>query len=184
MKQRTNIFFVAAIALCLGGCGLTLPRYEGDPANNQALKAAEAKPLQLGAFAPANKKLGRISIRANPVRSPYSGDMAGYLREALRMELDKASMLATESHTELSGTITALDIDAASGSGTGALAVHFMVTSQGQTVYDKTLAVNKAWESSFIGAVAIPRAAAAYPAMVKDLIGKLVTDPDFVSAIR
>lgn len=183
--KKILVSTVSALAiLSLGGCGITLPTYEADPTTYQALKKADAKPVKVGEFTPATAKLGSLSIRTNPVKSPYPGTIIDYLEEALKIELDKAGLLSNESATEISGTVTSLDVDAASGTGTGELTVHFLITRAGQTVYDKSLKIDKTWDSSFMGAVAIPAAAAGYQAMARDLIQKLVSDPDFIKAIH
>ena len=54
----------------------------------------------------------------------------------------------------------------------------------GVVVYDKTHNVVHEWESSFIGALAIPAAMQGYAAAVQKLTGQLFADPAFVQATR
>jgi hypothetical protein len=50
-------------------------------------------------------------------------------------------------------------------------------------VYEKEIAAEASWESSFVGAIAIPAAMNQYGALYKTLVSKLVDDPDFRRAL-
>ncbi|NLA68351.1 MAG: hypothetical protein GX856_08945 [Gammaproteobacteria bacterium] len=52
----------------------------------------------------------------------------------------------------------------------------------GEVVYDRTLRVDHEWDSSFLGAIAIPTAFDNYAAAVQKLLQALFTDPGFVAA--
>lgn len=47
-----------------------------------------------------------------------------------------------------------------------------------------TLSVRHEWESSFLGAIAIPNAVANYAPAVQKLLAELLADPAFRAAIR
>ena len=64
------------------------------------------------------------------------------------------------------------------------VSAHFQVMHAGQTVFDKTLKDEHTWESSFIGAVAIPRALNEYQPGYANLLGQLYKDRDFLRACR
>jgi len=66
----------------------------------------------------------------------------------------------------------------------GVIAARFTVQRAGQRRYEKTHRVQHEWEGAFAGAVAIPNAANNYPVMVQKLITKLVSDPDFIQALK
>jgi len=57
------------------------------------------------------------------------------------------------------------------------------VLRDGKQVCDKVLTVEDSWDSSFMGAVAIPRAQEHYSALYPKIIAKLVTDADFRLAL-
>lgn len=67
--------------------------------------------------------------------------------------------------------------------GTAPLAARFVVTRGGSVNYDRELKVDASWESSFIGAVAIPAAATQYEALYRKLVGALIDDADFRKAV-
>ncbi|HTP94982.1 MAG TPA: hypothetical protein VMK05_03985, partial [Burkholderiales bacterium] len=74
-------------------------------------------------------------------------------------------------------------VDAAIGTGTARLAARFTVRNGGRLVYDKEIAADASWESSFLGAVALPAAINQYGALYKTLVAKLIDDPDFRRAL-
>ena len=89
------------------------------------------------------------------------------------------------SPAEITGTLIRNNIDAGGFStASGQMEARFVVKRGDQVRFDKVKSVTHQWESSFVGAVAIPAAANNYPIMVQKLIGQLVTDPDFVKALR
>lgn len=69
------------------------------------------------------------------------------------------------------------------GTGTGRLAARFQVLRAGQMVFDKELSVDPAWESSFLGAAAIPAAMNHYETMYKSLVAQLIDDADLRKAM-
>jgi hypothetical protein len=75
-------------------------------------------------------------------------------------------------------------VDAAIGEGKGALAARFVVVKAGKVVYDKELRAEAKWESSFVGAVAIPRAVNEYTTLHRQLVTKLLDDPQFRVAVK
>ncbi|BEV14039.1 hypothetical protein HBDW_08270 [Herbaspirillum sp. DW155] len=59
-------------------------------------------------------------------------------------------------------------------------AARFVVRQGDATVYDKVLSIQRKWESSFVGAVAVRDAITQYGAMFQRLQRKLFDDPDFL----
>ncbi|MBK8400156.1 MAG: hypothetical protein IPL29_03550 [Propionivibrio sp.] len=74
-------------------------------------------------------------------------------------------------------------MDAAIGTGTARLGANFTVDKAGQRLFEKTLSVDSRWDSSFVGAIAIPEAMNQYTALYKELAGKLFDDRDFRSIL-
>ena len=52
------------------------------------------------------------------------------------------------------------------------------------TKYDQVKSIHDVWDSSFMGAIAIPRAQERYPIMVQKLLAELYTDPAFMGALQ
>ena len=68
--------------------------------------------------------------------------------------------------------------------GTARLAARFKVQKAGKLVYDRELAVDARWKSSFVGIEAVPTAMNEHAGLVPKLIGKLLADPAFIAATR
>ncbi len=126
-----------------------------------------------------------LQLRANTMTSPVGKNYGDYIAEALRQELELAKLYNPQSGVEISGTLLKNNIDAGGiSTNAGQIEARFVVTANGQVRFDKVKRIEKKWDSSFVGAVAIPLAANNYPVMVQSLVAALVTDPDFVKAIR
>lgn len=50
--------------------------------------------------------------------------------------------------------------------------------------YPRTIRIENSWESSFMGAIAIPAAISGYSATVQKLLGELSADPEFRRATQ
>jgi len=181
----------AAIAMCsvtMVGCmSVKLPAPTANPENVQALKASGIAPATTGKFALAPGKDASLDTTVGGLRgsslTPASGTFSQYLRDEIVAELKAAGLYDEGSNSVIEAQLLDSQVDAAIGTGTGRLAAHFTVTRAGKKVYDKDLAVDAKWDSSFVGAVAIPAAMNQYGALYKSLAGKLFADPDFRAAL-
>jgi hypothetical protein len=180
---------LGASLAALSGCaqvklGAPVPSIE----NLQKAKAAVPTPLTIGDFTVDAGKEGAsmdagVSIRSNTVSSPVGGSFARYLQETLSMELKAAGLLSPSSDTLVRGALTDSQLDAGASQGKGALAARFMVERAGRSIYDQVLRVESTWDSSFVGAVAIPAAINQYTLLYRKLVGRLLDDPSFRAAI-
>jgi hypothetical protein len=153
-----------------------------------ALRTAPLAPAAMGSFRldasrPAAEDQS-ISMRgSNTVSSPVGGSFAQYLRESVKVELEAAGLYDPAASAVISGTLTRSAADAAVGTGKAQLGARFQVTRNGVVKFDQELAVDDSWESSFVGATAIPLAAAHYEGLYRKLAAKLLTDPGFRTAM-
>lgn len=192
MIQTTSTRLLGAIVLAaaalLTGCArIPLGAPVASVDNIQKAKGLGMAPVAIGEFKPEAGKDAKLdntlSIRSNAVYSPINESFAQYLKETLRVELAAAGLLDPASATSIRGDLTASQLDAPIGQGTGALAARFVVARAGRTLYDKELKVNSTWESPFIGAVAIPAAVNEYSALHRKLVAMLLADPAFRTAV-
>ncbi len=172
--------------LALGGCTMMAPKYTAALPNVELLKDSGIQPVKVGAFtsesAPDNPK--SISLRGSSLASPYNDSYADYLSEALKQELSLAGKLAPDAQIEVSGVLKKNDINIPLSTGTGDIAARFVVTRGGTVRYDQVKSVHDQWDSSFVGAVAIPRAKDQYPELVHKLLAELYADPAFIQAAK
>ncbi len=188
VKFDMNTKGVAALAMAvaLTGCAVKAPPYDPSINNVTVLKRSGGNPVSLGAFtvAAAAKGASSISLRGSPLQSPVGDNYAAYLADAIKKELDLAKLLNTGSKLEVSGSLIGTDVDTAMGTASGYIEARFVVKKDGQVTYDKTQRGSASWESSFIGAIAIPAAQQNYPRVVQDLLAKLYSDVEFQSALK
>ena len=64
------------------------------------------------------------------------------------------------------------------------VAARFVLRRGEDVVFDKEIAARAEWESSFIGALAIPAGMQGYVSAVQKLAGALFADPEFQAATR
>ena len=166
------------------GCTLVAPKYTASIANVQKLKTAGEISPKVGTF---NGDIARksISLRGSPLTSPYDGSFANYLSEALVQELTLAGKLKPQSNVEITGTLLQNSLlTGLTGMGEGIIQAQFVVKKDGVVKYDQIKTANTTWPTSFVGAVAIPRAQQEYPNLVQALLTQLYADPSFLNALK
>ena len=166
-------------ALLMSACTIQAPHYTPSPGNVSILKKG-TKSATLGEFK-ATKTDTAISLRGTKLNSPYNNSYAEYLKSAITQELEKAQLLSANSSIIIEANILENDLDASGFSlGEGVIQVEFIITNAGQEVYRNTLIEKIEWESSFIGAIAIPNAQLSYPRLIEKLLNALYKDEKFM----
>ncbi|WP_394788220.1 hypothetical protein [Rhodoferax sp.] len=153
----------------------------------ETLKKSGADKVSVGTITPTANMQGAaaIQLRASSMRTPVGKNYGDYIAAALRTELEMAKLYAPQSETSISAVLIKNNIDAGGFSTSqGQIEARFTVKRGDQVRFEKTKSISHQWESSFAGAVAIPLAANSYPVMVQMLIDKLITDPDFINALK
>jgi len=189
ISATVRLAAAAAVTLSMFGCAtVKMPVPASANADNvTALHNAGLVPAKAAAFTLAPGKPAAMDKTLDGLRGssvePENGSFAKTLREQLVVDLKAAGLYDDASNAVISGQLTDSMVDAAIGTGTGRLGAHFTVTRDGMSVYDKTLVVDAKWESSFMGAIALPTAIQQYGALYRTLAGKLFADPDFQKAL-
>jgi hypothetical protein len=117
--------------------------------------------------------------------APPGGSFAAYLESALRADLSELRLLNPAAPTRIDATLLKNDFDVSGISvGTGFMQVRLVVTRAGQTRLDKTYSADTRFDSHLAANVAVPRAQAEYPALVRRLLQTVYADPDFQSALN
>lgn len=147
-----------------------------------ALGVMDVGEFRLDASQPASLDRG-VSVRSNMVRSPVQDSFAQYLRETLRVELQSAGLLDPKADAVVSGSLLESSVEAPVGTGKATLSARFVVTRAAVVRYDRVLATSTQWDSPFIGVSAIPQAAGQYESLYRKLIGMLLEDPAFRTAV-
>lgn len=186
MNRATLLILVLMASMSAVGCSMVAPKYTASLESVQKIKDSDAGTVNVGSFqsTPAKDNQESISLRGSSLLSPY-GSYASYLAEALRQELSLAGKLAPDAQVQVTGTLQKNDIDIPPvGSGHGDITARFVVARAGVSKYDEVKTAHDEWDSSFVGAVAIPRAQQEYPILVQKLLAVLYADPAFFEALK
>lgn len=178
-----RIAFLGAAILLQAACAtIKVPEY-APSYDNVHLLASVRQPIGVDLFTRQADSVGKISLRADTLISSQGDNLNDYLQHALQSELEKAQLFSNDSPVRLSANIRENTMDADIEQGHGHIAAQFVVRKENKILYSKAIRVDETWDSSFIGAIAIPRAAAAYPALARKLLHQLFSDPDFIAAL-
>lgn len=182
IKGAALLATVAVVA----GCANPAPPYQASIDNVQTLQRAGSSKVKLGSFTAKAGAVGAqsITLRAMSMTSPVGADFGAYLGEAVKQELTLAKRLDPASAIEVSGVLLGNDIDTAMGTASGYAEAQFVVSKDGQVRFSKTKRGEQSWESSFVGAIAIPKAQQSYALIVQQLLTSLYKDPEFTEALK
>lgn len=169
----------------LSACSMNTVQYQPDLNLVNDMKDSNLKDMHTTGITVNNKSLNHISIRGTAMISTYDKSYAKYLEIALQEQLQQAKLYNPLSATSISGELLTNKVNAAGFSvGTAEISVRFEVTSANEIIFNKVVTVSHEWDSSFVGAIAIPNAQNNYPIAVQKLIAKLMTDKDFISSVH
>lgn len=180
------LFGTLMVAVALSGCALSVPNYSPRYEVIDQLKKKSIDKLAVGDFQPSDPKadVNHITLRGSPL-SPESGTYADYLENALRADLGEVGVYDPASGTRLDATLLKNDIDVSGFStGTGVIEVRLSVSRQSRISFEKTYMANTQFDSSFVGAVAIPKGQAEYPNLVRTLLQQIYLDAAFIEAVK
>ncbi len=181
-----RILFAICAALTISACSSPMPAHTASVGSIKALRQSSIQGVAVGSFKLAEGKPENIdqSIASrSQTLVPQQGSISGYLRDALSTELKAAGKLDPDSAVSVSGELTQSELNTNMGTADGTLGARFSVQG-GAQAYEKELSVRHQWESSFVGAIAIPKALQEYMALYEKLLRKLFSDPDFVNATQ
>ncbi|NZA28304.1 hypothetical protein H0E84_18165 [Luteimonas sp. SJ-92] len=187
MLAAIRFLLPAVAALSLAACvSMPAPTYQPSVDISDALLKSEVTQMQVAAFGAApGVENNSLSVRGSRLTTGSDGTYAGYLREALVNELKAGGRYDGDSDVRISGTLTHNELNGAGIKiGTALVGARFQVERDDAMVYDKALQTAHEWESSFVGAIAIPAAFDNYATAVQKLLLELLTDPDFLEATR
>lgn len=175
---------VALALLLLAGCvSMPAPAYQAGIGNTERLMRLSMGPVALGPFDAAPGADRPLNVRGSHLQGGSDGSFAAYVREAFATELSTAGRLDANARTRITGTLLHNDLHASTAGGGARIRMRFRVERDGETAYDREIDAEHGWESSFIGAIAIPAAMDSYAGTVQKLIGQLLDDPAFQEAV-
>ena len=179
---------LAALALAIAsGCTHMAPAYSSPVANVDAAAKLPA-PVAVGTFtfkAGEEAKLNNVGARADSYNAPTHGSYAEYIQEGAKSDLRTAGKLSDSAPRVLTGVVERNDLSAAGMNTNDAhITVRFKLAQGSRVDYEKAVTADNEWESSFLGAIAIPRAIQNYVVTVQKVLLQLYTDPEFSGALK
>ena len=177
--------FVILFALVLThGCSTMAPQYQPDFELVNTLKDVDLEKMQVGKFTSASSSIDRVTVRGGSLVSPFNESYSAYLENALSEELKQSELWGSGADIIITGELLQNDLDGSGFSvGEADLSARFEVSKEGGEVYRKVHTIHHEWDSSFIGAVAIPNAINNYPIAVQKLIGEFLLDIELLKAV-
>lgn len=184
---RNRAAVLACIAVLTTGCAsFVAPTYSPDYPTLDRLKTGQLDKVTVGTFQPQDPQapVNKITLRGASLATAQ-GTFAQYLESAMRSDLNELRLLDPNASTRIDATLLKNDIDVSGFStGTGVISVALTVSKRGTKVLEKTYTANTQFESSFAGAVAIPKGMNEYPTLVRTLLQTIYSDAAFINAIK
>lgn len=177
----------ATLSLLLTGCStLVAPSYSADYSLVDSIKRQGLTKTSVGKAQPDDikAKVNQITLRASPLTA---GDttFAGYVGNALASDLKDAGLFDANAPRRIDIVLLANNIDVSGFSqGSGQIEIELTVTNAGNILLRKKYSAQTKFESSFAGAIAIPRGQIEYPNLVRSLLSKVYQDADFLNAMK
>lgn len=173
------------LSLLVTACSMKAPPYQASMENVSTIKTAKINNQVNVSTISSNKKLDKISLRGSKMTSPVGASYGDYLSKALEAELKLAKLWSGVSSTVISGKLITNDIDATGFSkGYGDISAQFIITRNSEVIFDKVISAKLQFDSSFIGAIAIPNAQQSYVDLTQKLIKNLFSNKEFIKALH
>jgi hypothetical protein len=184
---RFSMSLLILLSILVSGCATTLAPHQPSVDAVTLLRSSGIQKLAVGDFKLASGSKASIdrSVTARAASaSPAEGSFSAYLKASLVSDLKASGLYDTAAPLTVQGQLIDAQLDTGMSTGKAVISARFQVMRSGQSVFDKTLKDDHTWDSSFIGAVAIPRAINEYQAGYTNLLMQLYKDADFLSACR
>jgi hypothetical protein len=186
IETATIICLLVGLSLLSGCASLTTPTYSPHYETIDLLKKRDIEKMSVGEVQPHDPSapVNQITLRGTPLSSS-NGTFASYLENALRSDLKEMRLYDPTSTMRVDATILKNDIDISGfGTGYGVMEVKLAINKKGILAFEKVYLANTQFESSFAGAVAIPKGQNEYPNLVRALLQKVYSDPTFIEAVK
>jgi hypothetical protein len=185
--RKLMVWTSMAVLAALSGCAsFVAPEYSADYAAVDALKRQSLKPASVGKVQPEDPaaKVNNITLRGTKLASP-AGTFALYVEQALIRDLTEAGLYDKAAGKRIDMRLLRNDIDVSGfSSGEGDIAVEVTVVNGGATLFKKQFDTKTNFDSSFAGAVAIPKGQSEYPRLVREMLSLMYRDAGLIAALK
>jgi len=184
--KKIAVLCIILISLILTGCSYKGQNYIPNYNTINELKDKNLKQVDVIRMTSPEDKTISISIGrgTNKMHSPYMGTFSKYLEIALEEELKQASIYNNKSNIKIKTKLLTNKIDTGISLATVDLSANFTILIDKEKVFTKIYEIHHEWESSFIGAIAIPRTFENYPIAMQKLIDEFLLDDEVINIIK
>lgn len=181
-----RLLLISALVLLMTGCGaLKAPAYSPDYQALDSLKNKKLVNVSVARVEPSDPehKVNIIPLRAMSLVAEQ-GTFSAYLESALIEDLSQMGIYQADSGIQISAELVENNIDISSFStGVGKIVINLEILKSGNGVFQKEYVGTTEFESSFAGAVAIPKAQTEYPFLVRAVLKQVYSDPEFIKEL-
>ncbi|MBN0986642.1 hypothetical protein [Amphritea pacifica] len=177
---------IVLLTLVTAGCGaLKSPAYSPDYQVLDNLKNKQLLNVSVAPVEPTDPeaKVNKISLRAASLTTDQ-GTFSAYFEQSMIQDLTEMGIYQPSSNVQIKATLVENNIDISSFSkGHGKMIVDLEIHKSSVLTFSKQYIGETEFESSFAGAVAIPKAQSEYPYLVRELLKQIYSDPEFIKEL-
>jgi hypothetical protein len=179
LSRKVATLVLLAMGMTASGCSTFVPgRYSISADNVSSLRAHRGHTIHVGDFTSPAPRREFACRAAGPLVAPDNETFTEFVRKALVAELKIAELYAETAPVTLTGTLDHLDFSSTSGTWDLTMTVK---SSNGRRL---TVSEQYKFETSFVAETACNQTAQAFGPGVQNLIGKLVSHPEFAALIQ
>lgn len=186
MRLRVLLLGLILVPLVVGCMSYQVPPYSPSYEFIDGLKGKNLEKIAVSEVQPRdpNSPVNRITLRGSWLLV-QDGTFATYFESALKSDLNEIGIFDQNSTIRLDAKILKNDIDVSGFStGIGTIDINITIRRDGKSTFDKLYSAQTTFQSSFAGAVAVPKGQNEYPVLVRTLLEKIFADPEFFNAIK
>lgn len=180
---KLRFILIVLLTFITAGCAsFKAPAYSPDYTVLDSLKNKQLISVSVAPVEPQEPeaKVNTISLRAASL-SAEQGTFSAYLEQSMIQDLTSMGIYQPDSNVRIKATIVENDLDISSFSkGYGKMVVDLEIHKSTVLAFTRQYIGETEFESSFAGAVAIPKAQSEYPYLVRQLLKQVYSDPDFI----
>jgi hypothetical protein len=176
-----RLLVVVMLIVASSGCSTyAAARYSISADNVRALRSFKGQTVNVGAFTAAKPGQTEITCRGvGPIKTPDGEPFEQFVRKAFIDELTIAEIYAPDAAVSLTGRLDAIDFSSGVGA-TWNIALT-VASSNGRNI---SVTEDYRYTSSYFGETACNQTAQALMPAIQNLVGKVITHPEFQTLLR
>lgn len=172
---------LVVLAVSSTGCSTyAAARYSISADNVRTLRTFKGQTVNIGAFTAAKPGQTEITCRGvGPIKTPDGEPFEQFIRKAFLDEMTIAELYAPDAPVSLTGRLDSIDFSSGIGA-TWNIALT-VTSSNGRSI---SVTEDYRYTSSYFGETACNQTAQALMPAIQNVVGKVITHPDFPALLR